>query len=93
MAGDAGPGAATLVVSIPKGALAQRVEPASAQAFTVIWVVHVWLRNVSHVPGVWVCDDAGACGVVKVPLRLPASSRAQVALSGTSGLLIEQPAD
>jgi len=94
-AGDAGPGALTMYASIPKGALAQRAELASAQAFTVIWFVQVPLppANVGHAPGVWVCDDVGACGAVKVPLRLPASSRVQVASSETSGLLIEQPAD
>jgi hypothetical protein len=93
--GDADAGAPRLVVSMLKDALAHSAELASAQALTVIWFVHVVLppANVWHVSGVWVGNGVGACGAVKVPVRLPASSRAQVASSETSGLLIEHPAD
>src|SRR5215471_20119079 len=77
-----------MFVSMPKGAFAQRVELASAQAFTVIWSVHVW-----HALGAWACDDVEGTGTVKEPVRLPASSRVQVCASrDTSRLLIEQPA-
>src|SRR5215472_9086352 len=77
-----------MIGSMLKGALAQRVELASAQAITVIWCVHVW-----HGLGAGDCDDVGGSGTVKEPVRLPASSRAQVgALRETSRLLIEQPA-
>jgi|ERR1700730_2863285 hypothetical protein len=89
--GDADAGAPMMFVSMPKDALAQRVELTSAQALTVIWFVHELLppSNVWHAPGDG--DDAGGCGAVKLPVRLPASSRVQVAFSVTSGLLIEQP--
>ena len=89
--GDADAGAPMMFVSMPKGALAQRVELTSAQALTVIWFVHELLppESVWHAPGD--AGDAGGWGAVKLPVRLPASSRVQVALSVTSALLIEQP--
>src|SRR5260370_14715118 len=79
-----------MFVSMPKGALAQRAELTSAQALTVIWFAHEMLppANVWHALG---DCDAGSWGAVKLPVRLPASSRVQVALSVTSALLIEQP--
>jgi hypothetical protein len=88
--GDADAGAPMMFVSMPKGALAQRVELTSAQALTVIWFVHELLppANVWHALG---DCDAASWGAVKLPVRFPASSRVQVALSVTSALLIEQP--
>jgi hypothetical protein len=56
----------------------------------VIWFVHEMLRPVNVWHALGDCD-AGSCGAVKPPVRLPASSRVQVALSVTSALLIEQP--
>lgn len=88
--GGADAGAPMIFVSMLKGVLAQRAELTSAQALTVIWFAHDLLppANVWQAPGV--CD-AGSCGALKLPVRLPASSRVQVALSATSALVTVQP--
>jgi hypothetical protein len=88
--GDVDAGAPMMFVSMPKGALAQRAGLTSAQALTVIWLAHEMLppANVWHALG---DCDAGSCGAVKLPVRLPASSSVQVAFSVPSALVIEQP--